>query len=190
MPLNHSQLAVLWAIPIDTWHGIQERPGVWVLGSRQQLFNGSTLHNLPSIHDNCAGTERGNDPEIMSDHEDGSAGLRVQLSEQVENLALDGHIESSRWLICNQQRRIVAISDCNHHALAHAARKLMGIAVKSLRGLRNAHPTEEMDRVLPGNRFRLTPMNEHPFDHLATDAKNRVERGERVLKHHGHAAAT
>ena len=49
-----------------------------------------------------------------------------ELSEQVEDLRLDGDVESRGRLVGHEQARSAGERDGDHHALAHAARELGG----------------------------------------------------------------
>ena len=56
----------------------------------------------------------------------------------VEDLRLDRHVERRGGLVGDQQRRAADQRQRDHHALAHAAGKLVRVLVEALRGGRDS----------------------------------------------------
>src|SRR5947208_5863097 len=50
---------------------------------------------------------------------------------EIEDLCLDGHVEGCGGFVRDQQSRIASERGRDHHALAHAAGKLMRVIVRS-----------------------------------------------------------
>ena len=68
-------------------------------------------------------------------------------ADQRQDLRLDRHVERGRRLVGDQQRRAARQRHRDHHALAHAARQLVRIAVEHRARLRNAHLLEHAQRL-------------------------------------------
>ena len=76
-----------------------------------------------------------------------------------------------------------------HHALAHAARELVRVAVDARPRALDAGLLQQRDRPLPRRALRNVGVRADRFDDLVADAIERVEAGERVLEHHADAPA-
>ena len=69
-------------------------------------------------HSDFVGPLRDN-AEIVSNQKHGHAEAIFELTDQIENLRLNGDVERSRWLVGHQQARIAAQRHGNHHPLPH-----------------------------------------------------------------------
>ena len=76
----------------------------------------------------------------MADHHQRGPGLLPDDAQGVEDQRLDGHVEGRRGLIRDDQLRRVRDRHRDHDPLAHAARQLVRVPVRELRGLRQARP--------------------------------------------------
>ena len=92
------------------------------------------LDDLPRIHHGDLVGDLGHDAEIVSDQDDRHVELALQPRDQVEDLGLNGDVERSRRLVCDQQLRLVGERHRDHRALAHAAGELVRIGVTRPRG--------------------------------------------------------
>ena len=79
-----------------------------------------------------------NDAEIVSDEQHRHPHLAAELLQQLQNLRLDGDVESGRRLVCDEQVGLIGERHCDHYALPLAARELVRIRRQSL--LRIADP--------------------------------------------------
>ncbi len=71
-------------------------------------------------------------------------------AHQLEDLRLDRHVERGGRLVGDQQARLAGQRHRDHHALAHAAAKLVRIFVEALLRRRDAHLAQHLD----GPRWR------------------------------------
>ncbi len=106
---------------------IEQASRIGMPGSREQVGHRCFLDLATRIHDDHALGHLGDHAEIVRDEHDRRAGLLLQFAHQVEDLRLDRHIERGGRLVGNQQARLAGERHRDHHALAHAARKLMRI---------------------------------------------------------------
>ena len=82
--------------------------------------------------------------------------LLLQVEDDVEDLRLDGDVERGGRLVGDQHLRIAGERHGDHHALAHAAGKLVRIFMRALLRLRDAHQPQHVDRLGPAPAARLT----------------------------------
>ena len=73
----------------------------------------------------------GDHAQIVGDHDDRRCRRRLHLVHELENLRLNRDIERGRRLVGDQHLRIARQRHRDHHALAHAARKLVRIIARS-----------------------------------------------------------
>jgi hypothetical protein len=116
-----------------------------MLGEAEDSATGGSLHNLTRIHHHHLVADLRHDPEIVSDEDDGGAGLLPQPAHEPEDLGLDRDVERRGGLVGDEEMWVERERHGDHHALAHAARELVGIFVEScLRG-RDAHAAQHVD---------------------------------------------
>jgi hypothetical protein len=120
----------------------------------------------------------------MSDKKDGHAVLALNLSEQIEDLALNIGVERCSRLVSDENARAIGDCDGEHDALAHSSRQLVRIADELTRGVRKPHAIDEFE----GRDLRFGPcqwlMAPYGFHDLLADGKDRIETAHRVLKNH------
>ena len=74
----------------------------------------------------------------------------AQPREQVQDLILDRHVERGRRLVAEQQLRLGGERDCDHDALAQAARELVRVGPVAALGVGDADQANQLERALPG----------------------------------------
>ena len=109
--------------------------------------------------------------------------LGAERRDQVEDLGLDGRVERGRRLVEDQQRRLGGERHRDHHALEHAARELVRIAVHHPGRIGDPDLLEHLLRAVEGLPLRDTCDLEH-LGHLATDPDRRVQRPAGLLVDH------
>ena len=108
--------------------------------------------------------------------------------EQIENLGLNGHIQSRGRLIGNQQVRFINESHGNHDALQLTAGKLVRILLHAALGFFDADTFQQFQCFLPCFFFaKLFIVHTRCFNQLRTDTHKRIERGHRLLENHADA---
>lgn len=68
--------------------------------------------------------------QIVSNKHVRKSHLVLQVSQQIQDLRLNGHIQGRHWLIAYNELWVHRQSSCNTDTLAAAAIKLMGIGVE------------------------------------------------------------
>ena len=125
----------------------------------------------------------------MADQQQGHAQACLQVLEQFEDFQLHGDVQRGSRLVGNQQLGFVGQGHGNHHALALAAREFVGVSLEALVRLGNADQVEQLQGAGGGRLAAQALMQAQHFVDLLLDAVQRVERGHRLLKHHGDAVA-
>jgi hypothetical protein len=67
------------------------------------------------------------DGKIVADKQDCQSGLAFEVSEQPYDLLLNGYVQSTDWLVANQQPRLQHHRSCYADSLALAAAEFMRI---------------------------------------------------------------
>ena len=93
----------------------------------QQFLRWGAFHNAARIHHLNAVRVLPDNPQIMSDENDGCAELFLPLAQQVEYLFLYGDVQRRCGLVCYKNLRAGDESHGNHHSLSHAAGKFMWV---------------------------------------------------------------
>ena len=125
----------------------------------------------------------------MRDQDDRRAAFAIQFAQQFDDLRLHGDVERGGRFVGDQDFGLGEQRHRDHHALAHAAGKLVRIHADAARGIGNAHRFERFDRAAARFAARHLAMQLQRLDHLPFDRQERIERGHRVLKDHADAVA-
>ena len=150
----------------------------------EHCFGRPLLGDAGGIHDDDAVGVTGDHAEIVSDDDQRDVELARQILHQFENLRLNGDVERRGRLVRDDELRIAGQSDRDHHALAHAAGKLMRILVEPAHRVGDADQLHQFDgarrRFLVGH----AEMDLQRFLDLQADREDRIQRGHRLLKDH------
>ncbi len=125
----------------------------------------------------------------MRDHDHRTAELFLELLDQGEDLCLRRHVERGGRLVGDQQVRVVDQRHRDHHALAHAARELVGIVVEPAGRIRNADKLQHLERTLAGGLTARIAVDADRLGNLRPDGVDRIEARHRLLEDHRDAIA-
>jgi hypothetical protein len=101
----------------------------------------------------------------------------------LEDLGLNSDVQSSGWLVCDEQCRIVREGDSDDDALAHSAREFMRVLVYGPFDIRYADLLKQPCGPPAGLRA-LHSVHFEGFSDLVAHLYNRVKGGLRILKNH------
>ncbi len=161
-----------------------------MVGVAQDLCRGALLDQLAVIQHGHAVGHVGDHAHVVRDDDHADLLFAAQLSEQVQDLRLDGYVQRGGGLVGNDDFGFAAQRQRNHHALSHAARELMGILLHAQLGLVDADLRQKLHGALFCRVVRQIQMHQHGFHQLAFDGLQRVERGQRILEDHADAPAS
>ena len=113
----------------------------------------------------------------------------LQLQQQLDDLRLDGYVQRGSWFIRNQQFWSTGNRHGDHHALAHAAGKLMRVNVQTRCWVRYPHQVQQIDSTLATGFLIPALMHLNGFHNLETDGVAWVQAGHGVLEDHRHFRA-
>ena len=150
----------------------------------KQLVDRRPLDDFAGIHHRDLVADFGDHAEIVGDQDDRRTTGGLQLAHQVEDLRLQGDVERGGRLVRDQEARVAGQRHRDHHALAHAAGKLVRVFVDPFVGRGNVDAAQQLDRPLARLPPRAAAMAQDRLDDLVADGEARVERGHRLLKYH------
>ena len=175
---------------VEARHRAEQARGIGVLRVGEQRIEGRRVLDDPAgVHHEHALAEARDDAEVVGDQHGRHAGLAPQPAQQLEDLRLHRDVERGRRLVGDQQRRVAEQRDRDHHALAHAARELVGVEVDAPGGGRDADQVEQLERAPARVALAHAAVLDQHLGHLARDPEVGVERGHRVLEDHREAHA-
>lgn len=142
------------------------------------------LHHLAGIHHDDVVRGFGHQRQIVGDQQQRHVFALLQVQQQFDDLRLDGHVERGRRLIGDQQLRPTGDGHGDHHALAHAAGKLVRVHVQPRGRIGNAHLGQQVDSALAASAAVAALMHLQRLHDLVTDGIARVQAGHRILEDH------
>src|SRR5208282_2805871 len=141
------------AVGRESGDGAQQALGVGMGGRVENVDLGTEFDQVAGVHDGDAIGDVRNDGEIVRDEEHRQSEFVAKVVEQVEDLLLDGDIESGGGLVGDEQLRAVDDGHGDHDALAHASGELVRIAAGALLRIGDGNVAHAFDRLTPGFRF-------------------------------------
>ena len=173
-----------FAFLVGGWNAFHQGPGVGVARVGEEFPGRGALDDPTSIHDihNIAGLV--DHSEVVGDENNGGAQGLLTVFDEVEHLFLHRDIESGGGFVADEQFGSGDESHGNHHALAHATGKFVGVGVNPLFRLRYSDLGQGVDgfmqRGFPFNFF----MDLQGLGELGGDFEKRIQGGHRVLENH------
>ena len=155
----------------------------------QQRRHRPGLDREAAIQHNGAVAGLGDNRQIVRDQHHRHPALLDQLDEEIEDLALHGDVERRGRLVGDQQIGLAGERGGDHRALPLPARQLMRVGVKPRRRVGDADAFQQFAGALAGGPFAHPEMLAQGLAHLPPDGQQRVQRGHRLLEHHGDPAA-
>ena len=126
----------------------------------------------------------------MSDEDHGGAEFFLTITDEVEDLLLNGNIKGSRRLVTNQEFGAGDEGHRDHDTLAHAAGKFMGVRMDAFGRIWNADFGERINGAVESKFAVAVLVNGERFCQLRADLHERVEGSHRVLEDHRDALTT
>ena len=165
-------------------HCRQQRLRVGLLRAGKDVVRRPLFHHLPVAHHNDTVCHLGHHPHVMRDQDNRRPQVALQIAEQVQHLALNGHIKCRRRLIRNEHLRTQGNRHRDHHPLPHPARQFVRILPHPLIRLRQPHRLQRRQRLSAGLGPVHQCMGPDRLGQLGAHGQNRVQAGHRLLKDH------
>lgn len=121
----------------------------------------------------------------MGDEDNGGAKFLLPVFDEVENLLLDGHIESSRRFVSDEEFGPGDEGHGDHDALAHAAGELVGVGLNAFFGIRNTDFFQGFDGSVKGFLAFDAFVKLKRLHELGGDFEVGIERSHGILEDHG-----
>ena len=140
------------------------------------------LDDAPRIHDRHPVCRFGDHAHIVRHQHHRGAMIAAEPLQQRRDLGLDGHVQRGCRLVRNDEIRFSCKRESDHHALPHAARKLMGVMVDPDLGRGNSNLPQQFEGANP--RF-LRPHRQMGADRLrqlVANGQHRMQGCQRVLE--------
>ena len=157
-----------------------------MLGVVEDLVSSALLADGAGVHDDDLVTHLGNNAQVVGDHNDGHAQLSLEGLHQLQDLGLDGHVQSGGGLVGDQNVRLAGQGHGDHDSLAHTAGKLEGILVHPLLRLVDVDQAEHLNGPLTGLLLVPVGMQQDGLHQLVADGIGGVQRGHGVLEDDRH----
>ena len=157
----------------------------------EYLVHRALLHDTPGVHDHHIVRHLGDNAQVVGDEHNGGIDLILQVTQQVQYLRLDGHIQGRGGLIGDDEPGAARQCHGDHDALAHAAGQLVGEVLIHALAVGDAHHLQQLDGALLDLLLgaALVVVEGDDLVQLVADAEHRVQGGHRLLEDHGHRVA-
>ena len=123
-------------------YGGEKCSGVRVLGVLVELIPAGYLDDLAQVHYRDSVGDVPHDRQVVGDEEVGEVEALLEGTEQVDDLGLNGDVESGDGLVADDEGRVYSQRAGNANPLALAAAELVGVAVHHV-GI-EAHDLEQL----------------------------------------------
>ena len=118
----------------------------------------------------------------MGDEDNGQVALLLDLVDQLQDLGLNGNVQSGGGLVADQDLGIAGQSDGDNDTLTHTAGELEGILVEALLGLGDTDGLHQFQSDLLGLFLLHLPVQTQRFGDLITDLHDGVQSGQGILE--------
>src|SRR5450756_41816 len=178
------RLERLVPLSVQSRNRAQQRPGVRVLGVREDIDGRARLDHPSRVHHHYALAHAGHHAQVVRDQDGRGAEVTVDMAQQVEDLRLDRDVECGGRFVGDQHLRRGGETHRDHGPLAHPTGKLVWIVPSPCLGCRDAHPAQHRD----GHGHRFGPvqavMHANGLRNLPPGSEHRVHGRHGVLKDH------
>ena len=122
---QHNSVTILLNIRIRNRNCGKKCLGIWVHRILKKLLTVSKLNKRSQIHNTNTVTDMLNHGKVMGNKQISQSTLSLKLLQKVDNLCLNGNVQSGDWLITYDEIRVYRKSAGNTNTLALSAGKLV-----------------------------------------------------------------
>ena len=101
-------------------------------GVGEELLRGGQLHHVAQVHDADAVADILHHAQVVGDEEVGQVLLLLQVGQQVEDLGLDGHVQSGHGLVAHHKGGVEGQAAGDADTLPLAAGELVGVTAEHI----------------------------------------------------------
>ena len=109
-----------------------------MLWGAKHIGHAALLDQQALLHHRHAVGKAAHQVQVVRDQQHGHAVVALQITQQIENLATQAHVERGRRLVGQQQLRLAGQRHGDHGALALAATQLVRVGAGAAFGLGDA----------------------------------------------------
>ena len=152
-------------------------------GIVEHFLAGTQFHHLTAVKHRDPVGHIGHNAQVMGDEDDGVAEFLLQILDQLQDLRLNGHVQSSGRLVADQNFRLAGQGDGDNDTLAHTAGILEGVIVEPGLRIGNAHLLHQHQGALSRLQLRTVLVLEDNGGDLLADGDDGVQGGHGILEH-------
>ena len=171
--------------PARARHRIDQRASVGVAGPGEDLVRRILLDDAAAVDHGDPVGDAGDQREVVRDVERGDARLLLQLGEEPQDLLRGDDVERRRGLVEEDALGVRGEGRGDDDALLLTARCLVRVAAHHRNRVLEPHPVEEPHALGLGRPPLEAAVALDHLPELLAKRQRRVQRGARVLKHHG-----
>ena len=162
-------------------HRRQKPAGVRMAGVREDVVDSPLLDELAEVHHHYAIAEVAHDTQVVADEQEGHTEALLQIAQEVENLRLDGDVQTRHDLVADDQLRLEHEGTGETDALPLAAAELPGIAVQVACG--ETYLLEHARCLLASLRSVADAVDRKGVRQRLADRHRRAKCAVRILEH-------
>lgn len=143
--------------------------------------------DFPSVHHIHIIRHLRDDAKVVRDVNDGQVHFLLNLFDEVENFALDCHVQCGGGFVADKNVRFGGERNGDNDALPHTAGKLVRIVAEALFGIGDAHQFQQLRGFRARFVLRHVLMQQHALHNLLADGHRGIKARHRVLEYHREA---
>ena len=157
-------------------------------GIGEDLLHRTLLHHTTGVHDHHVVRHLCDNAQIVGDEHDGGIDLVLQVPQQIQDLGLNGHVQSRGRLIGDDQLGVAGQGHGDHDTLAHTAGQLVGEHIVHALAVGDTGHLQQVDGAFLDLllALALAVVEGNDLVQLSADAEHRVQAGHGLLKDHAH----
>jgi len=149
----------------------------------EQLPGWGNFDQPAVIHHRHAVGKLGHEGEVVADEQQRHSVPPAHVPQKREDLRLDGGIQGTRWLIGDEQARLVAYGERDPDPLTQASRQLEGVAAHLESRIGDPHVGEDSLSLLTGLPLGHSAVSFYGLEEMGAYGQHRIEGSAGILKY-------
>ena len=166
------------------WYGGEQRDRVGMFGAAQDLFGRAGFDYVALLQNQDVVGDVGNDAEIVGDEDHRRLAPLLNVSYQVQDLRLGGHVQCRGRFVGDEQFRLQSQRHRDHRSLPLPAGKLVRIGTHDAFGIGQPDFPGQVENLALTSGPRQHVVRLEDLSDLVADAHGRVQRRHRLLEDH------